>query len=567
MRFRAVLGKICCAGLLLAAAPVGAATPEDLYLDAYRWIQEGDQLLSVGNSEQAQRRYDEAQVNLKKLQSAYPAFNPRAVEYRLEYVQKQIGSTGRRKDPAPAAPVAPRRPGPADSARVWQERVNQLEAENTLLQGKLQEALAPRPAAVDPQELARAEARVRELEKEKELLRANLAKAEAQQPQAADGALLEQARRELTETKQRLTDAVASIASLSQSKLALETANQKLQQDLAGAKAEDPEKARLRTLSSAQQTQIEQLRTELDAARKRAETLAAAPKPEALKPEANEKSRVKDLENERDRLQKQLAETQRDLSNARSRTPTGQADALTAQLSNLRARLEVFEARKVPYTAEELALLAKAAPVLAAAPDPKAGKRSVRELPAGAGPLVAEAERAFAARRYGDAENLYQRVLRMDEDNPLTLANLASIQLELSKFPEAEANLNKALQGSPDDAYATSLLGMARFMQAKYPEALEFLSRAAQLDPKDPKTQNQLGITLGQMGHREASETALRKAIQLAPNYAEAHYNLAVVYATQKPPFLELAKFHYAKALGLGHAPVPDLEKQLGPAK
>jgi Flp pilus assembly protein TadD len=107
-------------------------------------------------------------------------------------------------------------------------------------------------------------------------------------------------------------------------------------------------------------------------------------------------------------------------------------------------------------------------------------------------------------------------------------------------------------------------MGMLRFQQGKYDEALDVLSRSAQLDPKNADTQNYLGITLGQKGQREAAETALRKAIQLNPNYAGAHYNLAIIYAAQKPPFIELAKFHYNKALSLGQPANTDLEKELG---
>jgi Tfp pilus assembly protein PilF len=49
----------------------------------------------------------------------------------------------------------------------------------------------------------------------------------------------------------------------------------------------------------------------------------------------------------------------------------------------------------------------------------------------------------------------------------------------------------------------------------------------------------------------------------LQPNYAGAHHNLAVVYATQKPPFLELARWHYQKALGMGHPKNAELETSL----
>ena len=49
--------------------------------------------------------------------------------------------------------------------------------------------------------------------------------------------------------------------------------------------------------------------------------------------------------------------------------------------------------------------------------------------------------------------------------------------------------------------------------------------------------------------------------------HAEAHHNLAVVYATQKPPFTALAKFHYEKALAAGHKKNADLEKILSAEK
>jgi Tfp pilus assembly protein PilF len=64
---------------------------------------------------------------------------------------------------------------------------------------------------------------------------------------------------------------------------------------------------------------------------------------------------------------------------------------------------------------------------------------------------------------------------------------------------------------------------------------------------------------------RGPAETALRKAIQLEPNYPAAHNNLAVIYASQQPPLVELARWHYQKALAAGHAKNPDLEKMLSP--
>lgn len=473
MKFGSVLYALSVSVSLVVQSSAQSAGPDDLYLQAYGLIQEADDLAQSGQRELARARYEEAQQNLKKIQNSYPNYSKNAVDFRIEYVGERLKTMPAKDSPATVPTANPGIPvGAGQDSKALADRVTQLQGENALLQAKLQEALSPRPASVDPNEFAKAEGRIQQLEKEKELLRARLEQTQAQRPQAADNAMLEQVRGELAATKKQLVENVATVAALTQ---------------------------------------------------------------------------------ENQRLQKNTA-------------PSGQggpAEALNQQVSNLRARLEVFEARKVPFTPEELALMNKTGPGLATSAAVKPVKAPIRELPPGAGLIVAEAERAFAARRYVEAEEKYKQVLAMDDENPVSLANLAAIQLELQKLDQAETNLKKAVANNPEDPYALSLMGMLRFQQGKYEEALDSLSRSAQLDPKNSETQNYLGITLSQQGQREAAETALRKAITLNPSYAGAHHNLAVIYATQKPPFLELAKFHYNKALALGQPANPELEKQL----
>jgi tetratricopeptide (TPR) repeat protein len=483
MKLGSLLYPLSFSAALLLQTAAQSTGPDDLYLQAYSLIQEGDQYTQSGQRELARQRYEEAQANLKKIQHSYPSYSKNAVEYRLDYIGEKLKTLPAPADPSKAAPaLKPAAPltGREDS-RVLLDRITQLQADNTLLQAKLQEALSPKPASVDPNEFARSQERITQLEKEKELLRVRLDQAQAKQPQAADMAMLDQVRGELEGTKKQLRDNVATVAALSQE-------NQRLKQSL---------------------------------------TEASTAKP-------------------------------------RDGAPAAELETLTNQLATLKARLDVYEARKIPFTPEELALMDKNVPKLATAADVKPAKRAPRELPPGAGLIVADAERAFAARRYTEAEEKYKQVLKMDEENSVSLANLAAIQLELQKLDEAEQNLKKAIANSPQDPYALSLMGMLRFQQGKYNEALDALSRSAQLDPKNAETQNYLGITLSQQGQREAAETALRKAITLNPNYAGAHHNIAVIYATQKPPYMELAKYHYHKALTLGQPPNPELEKQLG---
>jgi Flp pilus assembly protein TadD len=465
MKLRSVIiALLASAWMFLNSAAQSA--PNELYLSAYGLIQEAESLSDTGRNQLARERFTEAQEQLKRLQNLHPTYNKNAVEFRLEYVEQKLKTL-------PAEPgnaqqeVKPAIPDPNDP-KALQQRIAQLESNNSMLQAKLQEALAARPAEVDPGQHARSQERINQLEKEKELLRVSLEQAQAKQPQAADKALLDQVRGELEATKKQLRENIATVATLSQ------------------------ENQRLRT---------------------------AAPAPAGSTSGGDEVARLK-------------------------------------------ARLEVFEAKRVPFTREELALMDRNLPSLAISTNQPVA-RQTRELPPGAGLLISQAQRAFAARRFDEAEDKYKQVLKMDEENPVSLANLAAIQLELQKRDEAETNLKKALSVQPDDSYALSLMGMLRFQQGRYDDALDALSRSAQLDPKNAETQNYLGITLSQKGLREAAETALRKAIVLNPNYAGAHHNLAVIYATQKPPFIELARFHYNKALALGQPGNPELEKQL----
>jgi tetratricopeptide (TPR) repeat protein len=270
------------------------------------------------------------------------------------------------------------------------------------------------------------------------------------------------------------------------------------------------------------------------------------------------------------RAENEILKRQRDAS--ASPPPGTAAAAEQAQLlGSLRARIAVLEAKPVPYTAEELALMSRPGAVVT--PDTlvaatqttqrNAPKKVSKQIPPGAGPLVAAAEKAFAANNFAEAEQKYRDVLRQDENNVSTLANLASTQLEMNHVADAEKNINQALSLDPDDYFSLYVLGRLRFRQDRLDEAIEALSRSARANPDYAETQNYLGIALSEKGLRLPAEAALRRAIQIQPNHAAAHNNLAVVYATQTPPAIALARWHYQKALAAGHPRNPELEKLL----
>ncbi|MCX6896863.1 MAG: tetratricopeptide repeat protein [Verrucomicrobia bacterium] len=230
-------------------------------------------------------------------------------------------------------------------------------------------------------------------------------------------------------------------------------------------------------------------------------------------------------------------------------------EMMQKQLDRLQARLNVLDAPPIPLSAEESLLFRNPAGRLTAA-----ATEAKPKLPP---KLIAEAQQLFARRQYEQAEAKYLEILKLDDRNVCTLGNLATISIELGKFADTEKYVGLALAIHPKDSFSLGVLGNLRFREGKYQQALEALSQAAQLDPQDATIQNFLGVTLSRLGQLGAAETALRKALQLDPEYSSAHNNLAVIYVTQKPPQIELARWHYQKALVAGQDHNLDLEKLL----
>lgn len=177
--------------------------------------------------------------------------------------------------------------------------------------------------------------------------------------------------------------------------------------------------------------------------------------------------------------------------------------------------------------------------------------------------IAKEAKALFNTKNYEKAEEKFLQILERYPDNVYALSNLGVVYFQQGKYQKAEASLTKAIKFEPQDGFSHSILGIVYYMTQRYDDAINTLSRAIALDPKDPQSRNYLGIACSQKGWLSVAEQELRKAVEINPNYAEAHFNLAIVYAAQKPPAKEFAQQHYQEAIKLGLKPDKNLEKML----
>ena len=89
--------------------------------------------------------------------------------------------------------------------------------------------------------------------------------------------------------------------------------------------------------------------------------------------------------------------------------------------------------------------------------------KRTRELPAGAGPLMAEAQRAMDG-RFEEAGKKLRDILRQDEKNPYVLP--AAAQMEQNRHNEAEATIKQALASDPSDPASLLMMGLLNTSRA-----------------------------------------------------------------------------------------------------
>ncbi len=177
--------------------------------------------------------------------------------------------------------------------------------------------------------------------------------------------------------------------------------------------------------------------------------------------------------------------------------------------------------------------------------------------------ISAEGVSAFQSGNFAGAREAYQRVLKLEPDNLTALVNLGATEYRLGNLDEAEVLLRRSIQIKQDNPTAWLNLGIVYLAQNQPLRAMGSVGLAAADTPDDPVARNYLGLAAGRLGWREVAEAELRRAVELKPDYADAHFNLAVFYLERTPPAVELTRRHYHRALELGAAPDKLIEKAL----
>jgi tetratricopeptide (TPR) repeat protein len=170
---------------------------------------------------------------------------------------------------------------------------------------------------------------------------------------------------------------------------------------------------------------------------------------------------------------------------------------------------------------------------------------------------------AMAKNKFDAAKTDFEKLLKLSPGNLSALINLGIVEFRLGHLDDSKTYLQRALAQKPDAGLAWMMVGVIDQDQQDPVAATAALAQAVYFEPKNPQAHNYFAVTLAARGWDSAAEDEFQRAIELAPDFGDAQFNLAVCYLSRVPPAIELARRHYQKALDLGQPPDPLIESKL----
>ena len=137
----------------------------------------------------------------------------------------------------------------------------------------------------------------------------------------------------------------------------------------------------------------------------------------------------------------------------------------------------------------------------------------------------ADAINLHQAGHFGEAEIVYEKILKEDSDNFPVIYLLGLIALQTQDFKRATELIGRALSFNPDNAGYHLNLGNALKGSRQFEAAITSYEIAIQINPDDAAAYSNRGIALKELKQYELAIASFNIAIEIKPDYAEAYSN------------------------------------------
>ena len=125
-------------------------------------------------------------------------------------------------------------------------------------------------------------------------------------------------------------------------------------------------------------------------------------------------------------------------------------------------------------------------------------------------------------KKWPQAEADLQKALQLAPDQPLILNYLGYSWIDQSRnLKQGMAMIEKAVAAKPDDGYIVDSLGWAHFRLGNFKDAARYLERAVELRPEDPVLNDHLGDAYWRIGRLREARFQWEQSLSLKPEPEE----------------------------------------------
>ncbi|MEQ8733645.1 MAG: tetratricopeptide repeat protein [Rhodospirillaceae bacterium] len=156
------------------------------------------------------------------------------------------------------------------------------------------------------------------------------------------------------------------------------------------------------------------------------------------------------------------------------------------------------------------------------------------------------------------AEENYRKALELDPKSYDAFVHLALLLRKQRRLNALNTDYSYFLAQQTADPGILMIKGLIAIDEERYEDSRSFLTSALKMLPKSAMLWSNLGLVESRLGHSDSAKASCKRAVELAPDLAEAHLNLADLYKYEEPGF---AREHLLTAIKLqpNHAVILDM--------
>jgi len=132
-------------------------------------------------------------------------------------------------------------------------------------------------------------------------------------------------------------------------------------------------------------------------------------------------------------------------------------------------------------------------------------------------------ELLFKEKKADQSITEFKKVEKLEPEFASAYVHHGLALLDLSKFPEAESTLGKAVKKSPDNFYANFYLGTCLNSEQKYTDAERVLRKALEKKQKSAEANYELSRALLGQGKWQDAEAPATECNKISPEFAPVH--------------------------------------------